>query len=306
MASSVTGSPSVTPPTTSDRGATWIARWRPAPGRGWRLLAVPALLWLAAFYLYPVLRILSLSFLEFTAPQVGGLDNYTWFFTTQANVTVLARTFWISALIALVTLLLGYPYAYLMSLTSGWRRLLMLSAVIIPLTISPLVRSYAWIGLLHINGPVNGLLELFGVERRQILGSLSAVAIGMTHINFPLMVLPLFASLLRIDRRLIDAALSLGAPPRVAFLQVYLPQSLPGVIAGTVLVFVNSLGFYLTPALLGSPRQSLLSPLIITQTRLVLAWGRAGTMAMVLLVFTLALLGAAAWATRRGLQRTST
>lgn len=289
-------------------GAAAIPRGRrAAPGDGlvWKLLALPAIAWLAVFFLYPIGRILGLSFVEFTAPQVGGLDNYMWFFTTPANVTVLYRTFWISAFIALVCLILGYPYAYLMTLTRGWVRLAMLSAVVIPLTISPFVRSYAWIGLLHLNGPVNLLLEALGQERRQILGSLLAVTIGMTHINFPLMVLPLFAALLRIDRRLLDAGASLGARPRTAFWHVYAPQSLPGVIAGTVLVFVNSLGFYLTPALLGSPRQSLLSPLIITQTRQVLAWGRAGAMAMVLLVSTLTILAVAAWMARRGLRRTA-
>jgi putative spermidine/putrescine transport system permease protein len=117
------------------------------------------------------------------------------------------------------------------------------------------------------------------------------------------MVLPLFASLLRIDRRLLDAGASLGATPLSAFARIYLPLSLPGILAGTVLVFVNSLGFYITPALLGSPRQTLLSPLIITQTQLVLAWGRGGAMAMVLLVTTLALLSLGAVSARRALRR---
>jgi putative spermidine/putrescine transport system permease protein len=169
----------------------------------------------------------------------------------------------------------------------------LISAVIIPLTTSALVRSFAWIGLLQTNGPIVSLINMLGFGRPQFLGNLTGVMIGMVHIQLPLMVLPLFATLARIDRRLLIAANSLGATPLSAFVRVYLPLSMPGVVAGTVLVFVNSLGFYLTPALLGSPQQSLLSPLIVMQTQLVLAWGRAGAMALVLFVATIALLALA-------------
>jgi len=271
---------------------------------GWRLLIIPALAWLGVFFLYPIIRVLALSFTEFSGDQVSGLDNYIWFFTTPANVVVLWRTIWVSALIALLCLIIGYPYAYLLSISSGWRRLVLLSAVIIPLTISPLVRSYAWIGILRENGPVIGILRWLGMDA-ELLGNLLGVAVGMVHINFPLMVLPLFAALSRIDRRLLNAGASLGATPFSAFWRVYAPLSLPGVLAGTVLVFVNSLGFYLTPALLGSPRQTLLSPLIVTQTQLVLAWGRGGAMAMVLLIATLGVLLLGSVATRRALLRSS-
>lgn len=276
------------------------ALWRHLSERwGWRLLIVPALLWVGVFYVYPVCVILLRSFTEFTPPQVGGLDNYIWFFTTRVNTIVLIRTFWLSLYVTLICLALGYPFAYLMTLTSGWKRLLLITAVVIPMTTSPLVRSFAWIGLLQPNGPVVGLIDAMGFGRPEILGQLSGVTIGMVHIQLPLMVLPLFATLVRIDRRLLTAATSLGAHPASAFLRVYLPLSMPGVIAGCVLVFVNSLGFYLTPALLGSPQQSLLSPLIVMQTQLVLAWGRAGAMALVLLALTLIVLAAAALLLRR-------
>lgn len=297
-----------TPKGDSTRGLGSVRRGRGptlSAKTGWRLLVVPAMLWIGVAYLYPIFRILTLSFTEFTPPESGGLDNYEWFFSTPANVVVLQRTFWISGLIAGLCLLVGYPYAYLMTLTTGWRRLAMLSAVVIPLTISPLVRNFAWIGLLHTNGPLVGLLKGIGFEDPELLGNLIGVAIGMVHINFPLMVLPLYAALLRLDRQLLDAGASLGARPLTAFMRIYLPLSLPGVLAGTVLVFVRSLGFYLTPALLGSPRETLLSPLIITQTQLVLAWGRGGTMAMVLLVSTLGLLALGAAGARRALARGS-
>lgn len=266
---------------------------------GWRLLILPALIWIGVFYVYPVCAILTRSFTDFTPPQESGLDNFIWFFTTRVNTIVLVRTFWISLYVTIICLVLGYPFAYLMTLATGWKRLALITAVIIPLTTSPLVRSFAWIGLLQPNGPVVSFINSIGLGRPEFIGNLSGVMIGMSHIQLPLMVLPLFATLVRIDRRLLTAAASLGAHPVSAFLRVYLPLSMPGVIAGSVLVFVHSLGFYLTPALLGSPQQSLLSPLIVMQTQLVLAWGRAGAMALVLLGSTLLVLGVASLLTQR-------
>lgn len=268
------------------------------PEFGWKLLILPAVLWLSVFYAYPVIAILFRSLTEFTPPQVGGLDNFVWFFTTRVNTVVLFRTFWISIYVTVICLVLGYPFAYLMTRVRGWYRLLLIAAVIVPLTTSPLVRSFAWIGLLQMNGPVVGLIEMLGFGRPRFLGQLSGVTIGMVHLQLPFMVLPLFATLERIDRRLLTAAGSLGASPGSAFLRVYLPLSMPGVIAGCVLVFVHSLGFYLTPALLGSPQQALLSPLIVMQTQMVLAWGRAGAMALVLFASTITLLALAAVLTR--------
>lgn len=272
---------------------------------GWKLLVVPAVVWIGVFFLFPVASILLRSFTEFRPPERGGLDNYRWFFDTPANMTVLRRTLFVSFYVTLLCLLLGYPYAYLMSLTRGWVRLLLLSAVVIPLTTSPLVRTYAWLGLLADNGPVVGGFAKLGLGRPELLGNSISVTIGMMHIAFPLMVLPLYAALQRVDRRLLDAAASLGAAPRTAFFRVYLPLSAPGILAGSVLVSVLALGFYLTPALLGSPQQTLMAPLIVTQVRQVLAWGHGGAMAMVLFVLTLLLLGVGAVGSRGLVRRTS-
>jgi len=278
----------------------------PWTGRlGWKLLVLPAVAWIAVFFLFPVGSIMLRSVTEFSPPETGGLDNYRWFFDTPANVTVLSRTLWVSGYVTLLCLLLGYPYAYFMTLTRGWVRLLLLSAVIIPLTTSPLVRTYAWLGLLSDNGPVVGVLDRIGLGRPELLGNSVGVTVGMMHIAFPMMVLPLYAALLRVDRRLLRAAESLGAPPRTAFFRVYLPLSAPGILAGAVLVSVLSLGFYLTPALLGSPQQTLMAPLIVTQVRQVLAWGHGGAMAFVLFVLTLALLGIGALGSRGILRRGS-
>ena len=125
---------------------------------GWKLLIVPALLWMGVFYIYPVCVILVRSLTDFTPPQQSGLDNFVWFFSTRVNVIVLIRTFWISVYVTAICLVLGYPFAYLMTLTSGWKRLILVTAVVVPLTTSPLVRSFAWIGLLQPNGPVADVL----------------------------------------------------------------------------------------------------------------------------------------------------
>ncbi len=135
------------------------------------------------------------------------------------------------------------------------------------------------------------LLASVGLGPVEILGTLPAVVIGMSQILLPFMLLPLYASLSSIDRGLVLAAQSLGARPSVAFLRVYLPLSAPGVAAGGLLVFVLALGFYITPAVLGSPQNSLFSQLIVTQVSDLLAWGRGGAMAVVLFLVTVAMLG---------------
>lgn len=279
-------------------------RWR-VGGLGWKLLVLPAALWVGIFFLFPVGEILLRSFTEFTPPQQSGLDNYEWFFGTPANTTVLWRTLWVSAYVTGLCLLFGFPYAYLLTLTKGKVRALLLAAIIIPMTTSPLVRTYAWLGLLNSNGPIVDALDAIGLGRPPLLGNMIGVSLGMTHIAFPLMVLPLFAAMQGIDRRLLGAAASLGARPSSAFFRIYLPLSVPGIVAGSVLVYVMSLGFYLTPALLGSPQQTLMAPLIVTQVQQVLAWGRGGAMALVLFALTLLMLGVGALVSRKLLRGAS-
>lgn len=266
---------------------------------GWTALGLPAVAWIGIFFLYPVIAILTRSFTEFSEPTGAGFDNYTWFFETDANVTVLTRTIWVSTYVTVFCLLIGYPYAYMMTMASKGVRLAMLTAVILPVMTSPLVRTYAWLGLMSRNGPLVALMDKAGVDEPQLLGTVTGVAVSMVHISLPMMVLPLYTAMLRIDRRLLRAAESLGATPRRAFWRVYLPLSVPGIIAGSILVFVLTLGYYLTPAVLGSPRQTLMAPLIVTQVRQILNWGRGGAMALVLLSLTLVILGIGSLVARR-------
>jgi putative spermidine/putrescine transport system permease protein len=175
----------------------------------------------------------------------------------------------------------------------------MLAIVLLPFWTSLLVRSFAWIGLLQQGGPVQRAISALGITNGSPIGTVGGVALGMTQILLPFLVLPLYAVLRTIDRELLTAAGSLGAPPRRAFVSVYLPLAVPGLIAGSVIVFVLALGFFVTPALLGSPQNSLLSQLIVTQTNTLLAFGRAGAMSVVLLVTTFVILGVAALVLRR-------
>ncbi|MFC9357425.1 ABC transporter permease [Rhodococcus sp. NPDC057014] len=267
-------------------------------GRTWPLF-IPAAVVLVVFFAYPTATMLLAAFTDFRAPQVAGADNFLWFFQTDANVTILIRTLMTAFICTLVTTLLAYPYAYTMTLVSATTRTLMIAAVLISMFAGILLRNFAWIVLLQQNGLVNSSLAAVGIPPQTFLGTPTAVMIGMTHVLFPYMVLPLYAVLRGIDRRLILAAQSLGATPLRAFYQVYVPLSVPGISAGAVLVFVLGLGFFITPALLGSPQQAMLSQLMVLQFDRMAAFGRAGAMAVVLLVITLLVLAIVQVATRR-------
>lgn len=265
----------------------------------WWYVALPVFGFLAIFFAYPTTLILGRAFTHFDLPQHGGLDNLAWFLSGEANRTILIRTFVVAALCTAITALLAFPYAYLMTVVGPRARTLMLGVVLISMFFGILQRNFAWFVLLQFQGPLNDVLAAFGFERVRFLGTAPAVLMGMAHVLFPMMVLPLFAVLRGIDRKLLTAAQSLGATPRRAFWQVYFPLALPGFFAGALLVFVLALGFFVTPAVLGSPQQSLLSQLLFTQFTRGAAFGRAGAMAFVLLVATLAIILLATTLSRR-------
>jgi putative spermidine/putrescine transport system permease protein len=269
---------------------------------GWGLLAVPAIVCLGVFFAYPTIEILLRSVSEFASPQTSGLDNFRWFFDTPLNVTVLWRTFYTAMIVTAVCLAIAFPFAYLMTIARGKFRLLLLGIVLVTLVSSLVVRSYAWVILLQKSGPINDVLAAFGVGRVQLAGTTVGVVMAMSQILIPLMILPLYANMRAIDRHLVLAAESLGARPAVAFMRVYLPLSLPGMLAGSLFVFVLTLGFYITPTLVGSPQNALLSQLIVTQINRLLAFGRAGAMSVVLLLLALIVLGVVARTARSRLR----
>jgi putative spermidine/putrescine transport system permease protein len=254
------------------------------------LLAAPALLLLIAAMGYPLLTIVLRSLSD----PAWGLQNYAWFFSTPVNVTVLWRTFSIAAWVTIVCVIAAYPYAYLMTAVGPRVRLVLILCVLVPFWVSGVVRTLAWVILLQDSGVINSVIRLLGFDTVKLIRTQTGVVIGMAQVLLPFMILPLYSVMRGIDLRLVQAARSLGARPSLAFLQIYLPLSLPGVFAGATIVFILSLGFYITPALLGGPRSTMLSTLVQSQVLSLLNWGRGGAMGVVLLVATFVLLALAA------------
>ncbi|MDQ3899322.1 MAG: ABC transporter permease [Actinomycetota bacterium] len=250
-------------------------------------LLAPALVILTAMFLLPLGVMLWRTF---TDPEPG-LGNLTWYLGNDVQRTVLLRTFTTAFKVTAVCVLIGYPYAYAMTAAGPRLRALLTLLVLVPFWTSLMVRTFAWIILLQDGGPVSSLLSTFGLGHVELIRTNLGVVIGMSQILLPFMVMPLFAVMSKIDRRLVQASSSLGAKSVTSFLRVWLPLSMPGVAAGAMMVFISSLGFYVTPALLGAPSDSLVSQQIYTQVASLLEWGHGGAMGVVLFVATMLLLG---------------
>lgn len=263
----------------------------------WSLLIVPATLFLVAFFLAPLLL---MGIRSVTDPPGAGLSNYEKFFAQEAYVRVLANTFWIAAISTVTCLLIGYPYAYLMSIVPGRVAGILLIAVLLPGWSSLLVRTFAWQVILRDTGVINTFLLDLGLisEPLTLIRTTAGVILGMSHILLPFMVLPIWAVMRRIDPEYGRAAASLGASPASAFVRIVVPLSLTGVLAGCLLVFVLALGFYITPALLGGLRDQMISQLIVQQVQQRLDWGFGTAMSVLLMVITLVLLFVASRAVR--------
>ncbi len=266
--------------------STQPARARRRPVRGPTGLVLPALALLLVVMMWPLLQLLYRSFMT---PSFS-LEKYQRLLDDGVSVTILTRTIVMSLIVTAVTLLLAYPYAYAMSRVAPRTRAVLMALVLLPFWTSLMARTFAWLVLLQDTGVVNSLLSGIGVGPLSLIRNTTGVTIGMTQVLLPFMVLPLYSTMSKIDSRLMTAAVSLGAPGRVAFRRVYLPLSMPGVVAGTTLVFILSLGFYVTPQILGSPQQAMISQLIATKIDRLLDFGSAGALSAVLIVITLVLL----------------
>ena len=212
------------------------------------LLLVPALLLLLGFYVFPVVRVLWISFIE---PKPG-LGNYAEL-ASSSVLHVIATTAHICALTTTITVLLSYVVAYAMTHSGRRTRRIMLLGVILPLWVSVLVRSFAWVALLRRQGVINAALLQLGLIHQplDLMWNELGVTIGMVHYMLPYGILPLLANMRQINPAFTAAARGLGASPAEAFRRVFLPLTLPGIIASGILVFIFSLGFYVTPVLLG-------------------------------------------------------
>ncbi len=251
------------------------------------LLVAPLVLLLVGGFLYPVGKLFWGSIF---VPEAT-LANYARILQEPLFLLVLWRTFEIAFIVTALALLLGYPVALAMARVSGRTATLIAACVLIPLWTSVLVRSYAWIVLLQRNGVVNNALIETGLIETplRLLYTQGAVIAAMTQVLLPFMVLPIYSVVRNVPDDLVRAARNLGAGNLQAFLCVTLPLSLPGVMAGVLITFILSLGFYITPALVGGPSTLMMSTLIGQQTTELLDWPFAGALAAVLLAATLLL-----------------
>ena len=202
------------------------------------------------------------------------------------HVEVLWRTIVISAVVTLLCLLLGFPIAYLLGTLPTKQSNLLILLLLLPFWTSLLVRTTAWLVLLQNEGVINDIAIYFGLwdEPLQLVRNRMGTYIAMVHILLPFMVLPMFSVMKGIDPYHMKAAASLGANPVSAFIKVYLPQTLPGVGAGVLLVFILSLGYYITPALVGGPADQMLSYFIAFHVNTTVNWGLAAALSALLLV----------------------
>ena len=204
---------------------------------------------------------------------------------------VLGRTLWISGVVTLVCLLLGYPVAYFIARQPPGRAAVLLFLVLLPFWTSLLVRTVAWVVLLQREGILNNLFLSLGLvsEPVRMIFNRFAVYVAMVHVLLPFMVLPLYAVMKGISPSYLRAASSLGAAPLTAFRRVYMPQTLPGVGAGCLMVFIQALGYYITPALVGGADDQMISYFIAFYASKTVNWGMAAALSIMLLASTLAL-----------------
>lgn len=252
-------------------------------------LLAPFFALLLVGFLYPLLSLLSTSFLE---PQPT-LAHYGRVFDNPVHLRVMLRTGWIGLLTTLLALLLGFPIAYMMTKVKAAGAALLTACVLLPLWSSVLVRTAAWIVLLRRGGIVNGALQWLGLADKPLtlLYTEGAVVLAMAHVLVPFLILPIYSALKNIPDDYMRAAAMLGANRRRAFFEVLLPLSRAGVCSGCLMVFLPALGFFVTPALIGSPQELMIATLVSQQVREMLDWPFAAALVgvLMLLVTTLAL-----------------
>jgi putative spermidine/putrescine transport system permease protein len=248
-------------------------------------LVSPALLVMILLVVLPVgwLAWLSVYHDGFT------FENYRRIFSEAIYWRSFALTFEISGLVTLLTLVLGYPLAYAANRVSrGWSAFI-LALVVVPFWTSVLVRAYAWLALLQRTGVINQFLQYLDIIREPLAlaHNTFGTVVATVHILLPFMVLPLYAAMQEIPNDLMQAGASLGASPQHSFWRIFLPLSLPGMLAGATLVFVLCLGFYITPELLGGGRTVMVSMLVSRNVELYDQWGAASAIGVMLLVCVL-------------------
>jgi len=262
----------------------------------WTLLglAIPAILTIVAIILIPVGWLFYLSFVG--SDGQFSLEHYQKMIAYKSYARVFVTTFQVSILTTLICILIGYPLAYFLALLPPRLAGIFMLAVLLPFWTSLLVRTYAWLVLLQKNGILNDFAIYMGLWETpvKLVHNLTGTLIGMAHIMLPFLVLPLYGAMRKIERDMMYAAANLGASPVQAFWKVFFPLSLPGMLAGSLIVFVLCLGFYVTPAVLGGGRVVMVATQITAILEHQFDWGAASALGVVLLFATLIILYAAA------------
>jgi spermidine/putrescine transport system permease protein len=233
-------------------------------------LCIPLYAWAVLFVGLPLLYVVGVSFFErnpsWGVSDIATLDNYRAFFD-PTYLAVFGESIGMAALTSILTMLIGYPFAYAMAKSSPKRRTMLMLLVIAPFWTSALIRTYGWIILLRANGPINSILRALGLIDRplKLLYTEGAVLLGFVYTLLPFMVLPCFTAIDRMDWRTVEASRDLGATPARAFLTVTLPLTLPGIISGLTLIFVPSMGMFFIADLMGGGKTMLMGNLIQEQ-----------------------------------------
>lgn len=259
---------------------------RPVRSRNFAL-TVPALLLLVVFFILPVVSLLLRSVME---PEPG-LDNYRALLGSTTYLKIFLNTFSVSALVTVVTLAIGFPVAWALAIMPSRWASIVFAILLLSMWTNLLTRTYAWMVLLQRTGVINKTLMALGLisEPLPLVNNLVGVTIGMTYIMLPFIILPLYGVIRKIDPAILQAAALCGATRWQALTRVLIPLATPGMVSGALMVFVMSLGYFVTPALLGGTANMMLAELIAQFVQSLVNWGMGGAAALVLLVVTLTL-----------------
>lgn len=251
------------------------------------VLALPAILLLLAFFVVPVAALLTRSVTE---PE-WGLQNYVTLLGSSTYARTFFNTFFVSGVVTLVTVLIAFPVAWALAIMPRRWASVIFAIILLSMWTNLLARTYAWMVLLQQTGLINRSLMALGVidEPLQLTNNLVGVTIGMVYIMLPFMILPLMGVIKKIDPAILQAAALCGATKWQALRRVLIPLAAPGIASGALMVFVMSLGYYVTPSLLGGTANMMLAELIAQQVQSLLNWGMGGAAAFVLLIVTLGL-----------------
>lgn len=247
---------------------------------------LPALILIGLFFVVPVLALLLRSVTE----PIPGLQNYAALLGDGTYARVFFNTFLVAAVVTIVTVLVAFPVAWMLAIMPAALASILFGIIILSMWTNLLTRTYAWMVLLQRTGVINRALISAGIIDRPLplINNLTGVTIGMVYIMLPFMILPLVGTLRAIDPMTLRAAALCGASPLAAFRRILLPLSLPGIAAGGLMVFVMSLGYFVTPALLGGTSNMMLAEMIAQMIQSLLNWGLGSAAAFILLVVTMA------------------